>query len=127
MKKAEYFIIKLQIYPFDVMVSIEETDEILSKRLKKYGNTEEEISDLMNLKETTNARCIMLPSNQTVIRLKLQPKKYDMMGIVTHETFHATVFILTRIGMKLEQLVSCEAYAYLQQYLTEQIFRKLKI
>ena len=109
------------------MVSIDETDETILKRLIKYGITKEESGELLNLAETVRGRCVMLPSNQTVIRLKTLPKKYDMMSVISHEVFHATSFILSKIGMKMELFVSDEAYAYMIGFLTTKIYKKLKI
>jgi hypothetical protein len=124
---GSYFIIKLGVYPFDVMVSIDETDETILKRLIRYGNTKEESEELLNLAETVRGRCVMLPSNQTVIRLKTLPKKYDMMSVISHEVFHATAFILDKVGMKMELFTSDEAYAYMIEFLTTEIYKKLKI
>ena len=124
---GSFFIIPLQIYPFDIMISIDEKDEVLRNRLIKYGSTIEDCEELMNLSDTVRGRCVMLPSNQTVIRLKMLPKKYDMMSVIAHEVFHATTFILHRIGMKLELFVSDEAYAYLLGYITTEIYKKIKI
>ena len=124
---GSFFIIPLQIYPYDIMVSIDEKDESLRNRLVKYGSTKEDCEELMNLPDTTRGRAVMLPSNQTVIRLKMLPKKYDMMSVIAHEVFHATTFILHRIGMKLELFVSDEAYAYLLGYITTEIYKKIKI
>ena len=124
---GSFFIIPLQIYPFDIMVSIDEKDEVLRNRLIKYGSSIEDCEELMNLSDTVRGRAVMLPSNQTVIRLKMFPKKYDMMSVIAHEVFHATTFILHRIGMKLELFVSDEAYAYLLGYITTEIYKKIKI
>lgn len=124
---GSFFIIPLQIYPFDIMVSIDEKDEVLRNRLIKYGSSIEDCEELMNLSDTVRGRAVMLPSNQTVIRLKMLPKKYDMMSVIAHEVFHATTFILHRIGMKLELFVSDEAYAYLLGYITTEIYKKIKI
>jgi hypothetical protein len=124
---GSFFIIPLQIYPFDIMVSIDEKDEVLRNRLAKYGSTKEDCDELMNLSDTVRGRAVMLPSNQTVIRLKTLPKKYDMMSVVSHEVFHATAFILDKIGMKMELFISDEAYAYMIGFLTTEIYKKLKI
>jgi hypothetical protein len=124
---GSYFIIKLVVYPFDVMVSIDEDDQTLLKRLLKHGNTEDDCCDLLNLDDTVRGRCVMLSSNQTVIRLKKQSIACDTMSMISHEVFHATTFILERIGMKMEVLVSDEAYAYIIGFLTREICKKLNI
>lgn len=124
---GSYFIIELKIYPFNVMVSIDEADKTLFKRLKGYGNTKDDCEGAMNLPSTTLGRAVILPSNQTVIRLRTLKNKHKMMSVIAHEIFHATTFILERVGMKLELGVSCEAYAYLLGFLTKEIYKKLKI
>lgn len=126
-KGGSYFIVSLEVYPFDVMVSFNETDKVLLKRLIDYGNSEEDCVDLMNLPDTTLARFSMLPSNQTIIRLKKQGNKYALIGVISHEIFHAATFILAKIGMTMEIGSSDEAYAYLVQYLTESVCRELKL
>lgn len=123
--KSLNFIIPLVVYPFDVMVSIDETDEELSKRLKGFSYDQDGVELLMNLPPTTQGRCVMLSSNQTVIRLKKQLTKHQNIANVSHEIFHAVTFILNRIGMKMEVEVSDEAYAYLIAYLTSEIYKKL--
>lgn len=124
-KKSQNFIIPLVIYPFDVMVSIEETDAELSKKLQKYITDPKGIGELMNLSSTTQGRCVMLECNQTVIRLKRQLYAHQTYATAAHEIFHATSFILNRIGMKMEIGISDEAYAYLIGYLTKEIFKRL--
>lgn len=122
-----FFIVDNEIYPFDVMVSVDESDEVLVKRLKKYGISEKDCSDLMNMPETTTARCVMLPLCQTVIRFRLHPSASKQRAIVCHETFHATTVILDAIGMSLQLYSSDEAYAYFQQYLFTKICNKLEL
>ena len=109
------------------MISFNETDKVLLERLVGYGNSKEDCADLMNLPCTTLARFSMLPSNQSIIRIKKQENKYVLIGVISHEIFHAATFILARIGMAMEIGSSDEAYAYLVQYLTEQVCRELKL
>jgi len=90
---TKYFIIKLHIIPFDVMVSIDEQDNVLLDRLIKFGETKEECQLILNLPDTSNGRCVMFDSNRTVIRIKTRPKKHETIKIIAHEVFHATNFI----------------------------------
>jgi hypothetical protein len=121
-----YFIIPLVVYPFDVMVSIDESDKVLLTRLLTNGNKAEDCMLLMNLSKTTQGRTVILPSNQTVIRFRTQAKKVDMINNIVHEAFHATTFVLERVGMTMDLNTSDEAYAYLLAYLTKEICKKLK-
>lgn len=122
-KKSLSFIIPLVIYPFDVMISLGETDEQVVAHLDKYGI---DITDNTSWKfeETTKGRCIMFPNNQTLIRLLKYPATSQDYGFLQHEIFHAVHFITRKMGFKLK-LSSCEAYAYLVGYLTEKIYEKI--
>lgn len=126
MSKSQNFIIPLIVYPFDVMVSVNQTDDELLKSVKQFGLNRNDISEILNLHETVKARTLMLlTTNQTFIRLKSKPKKTSEYGTLQHEIFHAIDFIFRKIGISLSA-DSDEAYAYLIGYLTEKIYEKLK-
>jgi hypothetical protein len=127
MKGNKHFYIRPNVFPFDIMVSIEESDKKLIKRFNKYGFKPSDYSELLNMPESTNGRCVMLPSNQTVIRLKIQPTKHQMAGVISHEVFHAVSLIMELIGMPLKVFISCEAYAYLTGFITEEIYKNIEL
>lgn len=125
-KLKQNFFIELEIYPFDVMISVDESDDELRKTLQGYKIDSDEIENLMNMPETTRGRHVFFKSShQTVVRLVSQPKRIEMEGVIIHEIFHVVTYIFKSIGMKLKLEVSDEAYAYLMQYLTEKIFTKI--
>lgn len=127
MSKAQNFIIPLVIYPFDIMVSVGQTDDELLKSVKQFGLNRNDISEVLNLHETVKGRTLMLlETNQTFMRLKGKPKTTIEFGSLQHEIFHAADFILRKIGISLSA-DSDEAYAYLIGYLTEKIYEKLKL
>ncbi len=119
--KSKFEVIPLVIYPFDVCLSINQTDEELIKKMENQDLCGSE--PLFNLPDTCLGRCVMLPSNLTVIRLKIE--KHIPHGVIAHEIFHATTFIMDRIGTKLKLMVSDEPYAYLLNYLTDEIYNFL--
>lgn len=120
--KSLNFIIPYVIYPFDVMVSIGEANEVLRKKLLKHGANIKDI-DLEHT-DTHRGRCIMFPGHQTLIRLYHIPKTAQHYGYLQHEIFHAVEFLMDRIGMPLTRKTD-EAYAYLIDYLTNQIYSRL--
>lgn len=65
--------------------------------------------------------------NYSFLMISKFPNTPSSIGILMHEIFHATTFILDKIGMKLKLLKSDEAYAYLQQYITTEIFNVINI
>lgn len=125
MEKSKNFIIPLIIYPFDVMISIGQTDIELIKSVKKYGLTKDDIHELLDLPTTLQGRAVLLfETNHSFIRLKKSPKTTKEFGTLAHEIFHSVDFILRTIGITLSK-DSDEAYAYLIGYLTEKIYDNL--
>ncbi len=117
------FVIPYVIYPFDVMVSIGEDDEVLKKKLIKHGANVNN-TDLSH-HHTQRGRCIMFEDHQTLIRLYQFPKTPTQFGHLQHEIFHAVEFVMDRMNMPLTK-ESDEAYAYLIGYLTTEIYKRLK-
>lgn len=111
-------IIPLVVYPFDIMVSINQSDKDLSIELIRYGI--EDISELV-LSETTRGRTVMFEGNQTVIRLRSLDTP-----VLCHEVFHAVTFILSKVGIPLEVMKSDEAYAYLIEYVVGEVLKRGK-
>lgn len=122
-KESYYFIIPLHVYPFDIMVSVNEDDNLLKQRLLDNGNTEEEIDNVLPMRKTARGRTFTLLTNQTVIRLVDDGS--DLSGVIAHESFHATTFILERVGVSFDLNISDEAYSYLLQYIVEKITETL--
>lgn len=118
--KSNNFIIPLVVYPFDVMVSLGETDEQLKSKLKPFGVSWSDDMQCIGI-----GRFCMNEKNQSIIRLKHYPKTPQDFGCLQHEIFHCVTHLLNRMGMKLILLKSDEAYAYLVGYLTEQIYNKI--
>ena len=125
--KPQLFIINLELIPFHIAVSVEQSDQTLSKFLQRQGYSTEDMAGIMNLPETTNARCVMLHKNHIVIRLKYLPNKHDLAGSIAHEALHATSMILECIGVKFCPLTSEEIYAYTVQKIVKEIHKQLKL
>lgn len=126
MKKGTHFIIPIVVYPFDVMVSVAETDLSLVTSLLRRGIDKEDVTAICYKNPQSTGRTVMFSGGQTVLRLRKYPKCPVTKGVLAHEVFHAVHFILDRIGTPLEIEKSDESYAYLIQYLTKEIYNKLK-
>ncbi len=126
--KGKWFDIDIPIFNHGVMVSVDEEDDVLRKRLLKWKNKDEELDKLMRMEDTVRGRaCFLDSTHQSVIRLRTSPNKYGYLGTIAHEVFHIVDYILQGIGMKHKLYTSDEAYAYLIGYLMEEITRKLKL
>lgn len=121
--KSLNFIIPLVVYPFDVMVSMGQTDEQLEKILDKYLIEAPDTTWKWH-NETAQGRFCILSSNQGLIKLRNIPETPVQYGYLQHEIFHYVTHILDRIGMKLILMKSDEAYAYMIGYLTEEIYKR---
>ena len=113
-KKASNKIIRLDPFPFDIMVHFGDKKQ-LEKTLGKYG-----------LVENTIARTLMLDTNQVILYLKEKPKDINGYSLLAHEIFHCVDLVLRKVGISLSD-DSDEIYAYCIQYLTKQIYIALKI
>ncbi|HYV53749.1 MAG TPA: hypothetical protein VE933_04155 [Chitinophagaceae bacterium] len=118
-------IINLVIYPFDVMVSIAETDLELGKKLENHGVDIKNETGWLFVSDTNNARTVVFSGNQTLIRLKYIPVTPEQKGELAHEIAHAVFFFCERIGLQLVPMTSCEAYTYMIQYLTKEIYKTI--
>ena len=117
--KGKGFIIEYQIYPFALYVSFGQEDAEVVKQLKKQG-----VRTPDDFKVLGNGRCIMYSEGATMIRMHTIPKSPSAYGILQHEIFHAVDFLFNRIGIKLDES-SNEAYAYLIEYLTKEIYKRI--
>lgn len=122
-KKKLNFILPLVVYPFDIMISFGETDQEVISALKKNGINDEEQLKGVILKGV--GRYCMFDNNSSLIRLWTIPEYAADYGTMAHEIFHATCYILDKVGMDLQLKVSDEAYSYLIGYITTEIYKRL--
>lgn len=120
-----FFQIPLDIYPYIVSVSINQTEKQLYKSLDKVFIKYEGIEKDFDLQDS-EAICTTTKSKDIIIRLRGIPKHPYDYGTLSHEILHATIFIMKSVGMELSDS-SEEAYTYLQGYITRIFFYKMKI
>lgn len=114
------FIIPYEIYPFDLMVAVNEPYRRIKKELKKrLPDNQDDRNRIKEFKGTYNGRTIMFSGGQTCIVFKSTEP-----GIISHEAFHAVEFLFRNIYIPLT-LESGEAYAYLIGYIVYKIYQKI--
>ena len=124
---STYFIVSLGVFPFEIMFSINESDDVLLKRLRKYKIDEEELLKFVYDYEHSNGRTTMFKTNHTVIRLTKKNDNFDVVGTLAHEIFHAVTFILDEIGVKFKLGVSDEIYAYCIGHVMKIAFKEIGV
>lgn len=125
--KKLYFTIQLRIYPFDLIVSMGYSNDEIKYLLEKEGWLQEDIDEIYFDNEVDVGKALLTKNNRAIIRLKYIPITPPEFGDLSHEIFHITTFILDRVGMKFKIGTSDEAYAYLNGYISGEIFKKLKV
>jgi hypothetical protein len=126
--KGYHYIICCQVYPFDLMISVDESDLILEKELLRRHISKEQIERVTKFENTTKVgHTLMLPTGQTIVRLKTRDRdRNSVIACLSHEIFHVVTFVLQRVGIKFKMDSSDEAYAYLIEWVTKQALDKLK-
>lgn len=114
------FIIDCEVYPFQILVYFGDKKG-LRKELKKYDK-----SFIKEVGEIKQGKTVIFSTGQTLLWLKHKPKSINDLSLLSHEIFHCTCFILNRCGIQLSDS-SDEAFAYLIQYLTKQIYNELNL
>lgn len=113
------FIINCQVYPFDVMFSLGQTDEELFEVLKRC----ELVTEMDGSSKWKNKKqlgyAIQFVGGQSLVRLRRIPETPEEHGALAHEILHATQFILDHVGIKYHIDYSDEAFTYLVQYITQ--------
>lgn len=114
-----YKIFSLEVYPYDIIISFDEDNEILYKRLRELKIPKKEYK-LCGLGRSADGKYMMFSNDISLIRLPWIPKTPYQLGVLVHEITHATFAILSKVGMALSDY-SEEAYTYLLQYIFNRI------
>lgn len=122
--KSKNFIVPLVVYAFEVMVSLNQSENDLRKEMKKYACfTPERIESYFEDTVPQLGRATMF-DGQVLIRIMKYPVTNEDYAVIVHEVFHAVCFIFKRVNIKLCPK-SDEAWAYLIEYLTKEIYNKI--
>lgn len=119
MKKT--FSIPINVYPFNLIFSFNQSDKALNKTLKKYN------VDCKNDCLLQNYEGFYIPFGNgiSLIRLRKFPKNVYWLSVLIHEITHAVIDILRQVGVKLSEK-SEEAYTYLMEYITHECLKQIK-
>lgn len=121
--KVTSFIIKYQVYPFDMMVVFCEDPKDLIAHLSK--TFDKEAMDFIKSLAFGIGKTIMTPTGQTILWLNKKPETCFEHGTLQHEIFHAVCFLMDRIGIVFSK-ESDEAFAYMIGYITKEIYIKME-
>ena len=118
------FIVDCQVYPFQILVYFGQDKKPLFKELSNL--LPKSVVDTLKTLEFKVGKSVMFPTGQTLLWLNEKPTSVNGLATLNHEIFHCVCFILERVGIVYSES-SDEAYAYLIEYLTKQIYNELNI
>ncbi len=116
-------IIRNDLFPVQVILSVNQNDAEFEKYLNKYDlSVADEPKLLLDGIKRQAGRAIKFTDEQsTVIRLNFYPKSNNKYGLLQHEIFHVTNYAMEQIGMVYSD-DSAEAFCYFTQFLTNEIY-----
>ena len=115
----KFTVINIELYPFDVIVSIGQTNDELYEDIS--GNLTKK-QFLKIFKNQSSPALTAYKKGQPLIIRFLKEETFNNVGIIAHEAFHAVSYILSNIGIPFS-LDTEEAYTYLLQYLVNEIVK----
>ncbi len=107
------------------MVSFGETDSHLFPKMRRHGIPGKDCDLVSFYNPNCHGKAAIFDTNHMVLRMRCLPKTNEDYAHLQHEIFHIVAYLMDRIGLKLSVRKSDEAYAYLIQYLTHEIYKKL--
>jgi len=113
------------IYGTDIILCIGEDKEFISFVKKNFTDLVDVVEQSLE-SECLGLTCLNPNTKTIVIYFWNNQDKNRLLNTVTHELFHATHAIMTRVGIKLSD-DSEEAYAYLIGYLTQKTLNFLQL
>lgn len=118
--KNIFEVIKGTVYPFDVLVSVNQTDDEFYSEVGHLSDDNlEEV--FLNLDETILARSYFTKNNIAIVRFMDIDKDNLPNGLISHEMLHITTFILNKVNITFS-FKTDEVYAYLLHYLIDEVY-----
>lgn len=127
MIEPNFYVIPLHIYPSNIYISVNQTDEMFREELLAKEVSKQDIDNFLDRPDNEPGLTGILENGNVLIRFKhydeTMSEPYTRKTIV-HESFHATVCVMDFIGASLDHS-SEESYAYLLEYIFQEICKKV--
>jgi len=113
------------MYPFEIIVSVNQTDIELNNVLKRKGIEDRYLAEYGS-KNGIGKYVLWVDESYGLIRIKNLPRTAQDYSVLIHEVLHIVISVLRAVGMKIDnEMGSDEAYTYLMSFLVKKIFTKL--
>lgn len=124
--KPQHFIIPYHVYPYNLYVSINESDKKMSAGLKKWVRKSDKKQVDIFMEEKCKGLSWIFDGGKSIIRFTKFKNNNESIGDVAHEAFHAVEFLFDWIKLKYDIDTSSETWAYLLGYITTNIYNNIK-
>ncbi len=125
-RRAVIFRFPLRVYPFEVVVAFGCKDTEVVRYITKLNDGQpllERTKADIRMDDGAGGKTVHFTDGDCLIRLRRVPKTPAGRGILAHEVSHVVEYVMEKIGMPHAH-DSREAWAYLTEYITEQIYQR---
>lgn len=120
--------IPVKIYSRSISCAIGYNDvelfPLIDKKLKGWCKNKAELKVIKDRVEGCGGLAYMFEGGHLFLWVRSFPENANSIAVLSHEIFHIAEYILDHIGMELCWKTR-EAYAYLIEYITREIFENL--
>lgn len=120
------FVTDLGAFPFEIYISVCDTDQQFLKGLRKILEPHEwqEVSESEYMgMQSLNGRTSQFLSGALILRTVDDPSTPIGAGVIAHEVFHAVHYVMDSVGIPFSDDTN-EVYAYHIQFLMEKILSR---
>lgn len=122
--KTLAFTLPLIIFPFDIRFSFGETDEEVKRFLKRNEIDPSKLSKVIYA-NTEGVAAVFEGESLSIVRLPNVPKTPFEFAALQHEITHMVMLILHQAMETPHNMDTTEIYAYLTDYITEQVYKRI--
>ncbi len=131
----KFVYVNIELYSHYVCFSINQTDAQFLQSMhshKLVNKKDKNVVDILldpfkeNVSTTSSGICVKYPGGGIVIRTFRDLVTPEGLGTISHEIYHAAMYILDCKGMSPNEHTE-EAYAYLIGFLTKKFYESFKI
>ena len=124
-KPSTQFVLSLDLFPYECLVSINKTPKEVQAQLTKFGKPlSREMLDYITSKPANSAVYIFNPDSATSVILINAPNIERSISLFDHEKIHFLHHVFTKIGITLTDSTE-EVYAYSSEHLMKNFLSKI--
>lgn len=122
-QQPKLFVLKLEVFPFDVLVAINKTPEQVKAWLSKRGiDVSEETMNCMRKKKMNTGLFLVNETTNNAVIYIVSKDQEQSICLFDHEKMHFLQYVMEVVGIPLTKDTD-EVYAYSSAYLMKHFLR----